>query len=156
MVNIVATFFAIATAIVVARAETHTVHFDNLCGFGTPTLVQNGHILSTGGDYTTNGPIVAAIAYLQTGGCGINGEGCAIVEMTLQNPTTPGNGSSVEISLIPSDAFNAPIEFRYYGGCDGTGSNCTSANCVIASPSHTFVPVTCQQNNVNLAITFCA
>ncbi|KAF9014226.1 glycopeptide [Cyathus striatus] len=152
MVKFVATFFAIATAIIAARAETHTIHFDNRCGFGTPTLVQNGQILSTGGDYTSNGPLVDAIAYLQTGSCGINGEGCAIVEITLQNPTTPGNGSSAEISLIPPHAFNAPIGFGYYGGCDGAGADCTtSANCGTAFPT----PITCQQNNANLTIIFC-
>ena len=34
------------------------------------------------------------------GGCGFNGEGCTLVEVTLQNPTTAGSGSSADISLI--------------------------------------------------------
>lgn len=35
------------------------------------------------------------------GSCGDNGEGCTLVETTLVNPTTPGSGSSTDISLIP-------------------------------------------------------
>jgi hypothetical protein len=75
----------IAAAFGVANAETHTIHFVNNCHFGTvsfvlieafranvlafthqkPTLVsQNGQILSTGGDFVSNGPIVGAIAYV--------------------------------------------------------------------------------------------
>ncbi|KAF8624952.1 hypothetical protein AX15_005629, partial [Amanita polypyramis BW_CC] len=52
---------ALALATIVS-AETHTVHFDNRCGFGTPTLIQGGNVLSTGGDYVSNGPLVSAIA----------------------------------------------------------------------------------------------
>ena len=44
-----------------------------------PTLrSQSGATLSTGGAYTANGPLVGAIAYLQTGSCGANGEGCTL------------------------------------------------------------------------------
>ncbi|VDB98556.1 unnamed protein product [Peniophora sp. CBMAI 1063] len=68
-----AVFIALA-AITSVRAETHTISFVNNCGFGTPTLVsQSGVILSTGAPYTANGEIVGAIAYLQTGACGLNG-----------------------------------------------------------------------------------
>lgn len=35
------------------------------------------------------------------GGCGFNGEGCTLIETTLINPTSPGSGSSTDISLIP-------------------------------------------------------
>lgn len=39
--------------------------------------------------------------FLQKGNCGFNGEGCTLVETTLQNPTTAGSGSSTDLSLIP-------------------------------------------------------
>ena len=55
-------------------------------GFSQPTLVsQNGQILSTGGSYTASGSIVGAIAYLQTGACGLNGDNCLSkpTELTL-------------------------------------------------------------------------
>jgi len=79
-----------------------------------PTLVQNGNILSTGGPFTANGEFNSFIAYLQTGmpsqstlyspslnsisgGCGLNGEGCTLVEGTLQNT----GFSSADVSLVP-------------------------------------------------------
>ncbi|QRW20844.1 hypothetical protein RhiXN_05833 [Rhizoctonia solani] len=83
------------------QAETHTVTFDNRCGYGTPTLIQDGRVLSTGGAYTSYGPLTAAIAYLQTGACGFNGENCSLLETTLVNPTCAGCGSSTDVSLIP-------------------------------------------------------
>lgn len=36
----------------------------------------------------------------RSGGCGFNGDGCTLVEFTLVNPTSPGSGSSADISLI--------------------------------------------------------
>ncbi|PPR00151.1 hypothetical protein CVT24_005052 [Panaeolus cyanescens] len=152
-------YFAAALALVVAQAnaETHTVHFTNNCGFGTPTLIQGPNVLSTGGDFTSNGPLVSAIAYLQTGACGFNGEGCTLVELTLINPTSPGSGSSADISLIAPHAFSVTSGFGYFNGCDGAGADCTNANCPTAfrNPDDTFVQVACQSDNVNLAITFC-
>ncbi|PIL32320.1 hypothetical protein GSI_05566 [Ganoderma sinense ZZ0214-1] len=155
---------SLATATVVLAAlvgtvvaESHTVHFTNNCGFGTPTLIQGGNVLSTGGDHTSNGPLVAAIAYLQTGSCGFNGEGCTLVETTLVNPTSSGSGSSTDISLISPHAFSVTSGFGYYGGCDGAGADCTSGSCSTAFhvSTDTGVQVACQVNNVNLAITFC-
>ncbi|KAF8976387.1 Glp-like protein, partial [Cyathus striatus] len=139
------------------HAETHTVHFDNRCGFGTPTLIQGPNVLSTGGDYTRNGPLTAAIAYLQTGGCGFNGEGCTLIELTLINPTSPGSGSSADISLIPPHVFSVTSGFGYFNGCDGAGADCTYAGCPAAftQSDQTWKQVACQANNVNLAITFC-
>ncbi|KAF9026615.1 hypothetical protein BDZ89DRAFT_1039897 [Hymenopellis radicata] len=81
----------VASAIALVAGESHTIHFDNS---------QSGAVLSTGGDYTSNGPIIGAIAYLQTGGCGFNGDSCTLVETTLINPTSAGAGSSTDISLI--------------------------------------------------------
>ncbi|KAJ7452013.1 glycopeptide [Mycena latifolia] len=134
------------------HAETHTVHFTNLCGFGTPTLIQGPNVLSTGGDVTINGPLISAIAYLQTGGCGFNGEGCTLVETTLEN-----SGSSTDLSLIPPHSFSVTSGFGYFGGCDGAGADCTGPNCPPAfeDPSQTFKQVGCSAPNVNLAITFC-
>ena len=127
-----------------------------------PTLIQGGTVLSTGDDFTSNGPLIAAIAYvllsllstprppltnimissyLQTGtfpptskrstpairlitflplirrrpqhpgGCGFNGEGCTLIETTLVNPTSPGSGSSTDISLIPPHSFSVTSGF---------------------------------------------
>ncbi|KAK7687749.1 hypothetical protein QCA50_008967 [Cerrena zonata] len=152
-------FIAIATlTIAQVSAETHTVVFDNRCGFGTPTLrAQNGQVLSTGGSFTINGPLIGAIAYLQTGGCGANGEGCTLIETTLRNPPSPGAGSSTDISLIPPHTFSVTSGFGYFNGCDGAGADCTNPNCPTAfhNPDDTFVQVACQTNDVNLAITFC-
>ncbi|KAJ3713551.1 hypothetical protein C8R42DRAFT_727038 [Lentinula raphanica] len=97
---LVAAAFAIG-----AQAETHTVTFTNLCGTGTPLLKANGVTLSTGGAYTSNGPLSSAIAYLDVG-CGDNGEGCTTVETTLVNPTTAGSGSSTDITLISPHSFS--------------------------------------------------
>ncbi|KIK70364.1 hypothetical protein GYMLUDRAFT_32367 [Collybiopsis luxurians FD-317 M1] len=151
-------FTALITAAVVVgvQAETHTVTFTNNCGRGTPLLKQNGNTLSTGGAFTSNGPLEAAIAYLDVG-CGANGEGCTLIETTLVNPTSPGSGSSTDISLIPPHAFSVTSGFGYYNGCDGAGADCTEAGCPTAfeNPSQTDRQVACQVDNVNLAITFC-
>ncbi|PIL32343.1 hypothetical protein GSI_05589 [Ganoderma sinense ZZ0214-1] len=156
--------FSLATAVVALSAlvgtvvgESHTIHFDNRCGRGTPMLVQSGKVLSKGADFTANGPFKAAIAYLQTGNCGLNGDGCTIVETTLVNPTTAGSGSSTDISLIPPLAFNVKSGFYYKNGCDGSGAQCDSEQCTTAfhKPDDTQVQVGCQADNVNLVITFC-
>ncbi|KAF8190791.1 Glp-like protein [Pholiota molesta] len=150
--------FLLAGMVISTRAETHTVHFANNCGFGTPTLIQGSNILSTGRDVTFNGPLFSAIAYLQTGKCGFNGEGCTLIETTLTNPNNgPGSGSSTDISLIPPHSFSVTSGFGYYGGCDGAGADCTSGGCNTAfhNPNDNKVQVACQANNVNLAITFC-
>ena len=41
------------------------------------------------------------ILFTAAGRCGDNGEGCTLLETTLVNPTSPGSGSSSDISLIP-------------------------------------------------------
>ncbi|KAI0027321.1 glycopeptide [Vararia minispora EC-137] len=150
---------ATAVALVGVNAETHTtITLDNRCGYGTPMLIgQGGAVLSTGGPYTSNGPLIGAIAYLQTGGCGFNGENCLLLETTLRNPPCAGCGSSTDLSLISPHAFQVTTGFGYYNGCDGAGADCTNANCGTAfhQPSDTFVQVACQANDVNLAITFC-
>ncbi|KIK70368.1 hypothetical protein GYMLUDRAFT_253758 [Collybiopsis luxurians FD-317 M1] len=149
---------ALVTAAVVAgvQAETHTVTFNNKCGRGTPLLKQNGNTLSTGQPYTSNGPLTAAIAYLDVG-CGANGEQCTLVETTIVNPTSPGSGSSTDLSLIPPHTFSVTSGFSYQNGCDGQGAVCSSADCTTAfhNPNDTGVQVPCQANNVNLVITFC-
>ncbi|KAI0780202.1 hypothetical protein C8Q74DRAFT_1367962 [Fomes fomentarius] len=151
---------AVAAALFAAvsvRAEQHTIRFENKCGKGTPQLIQDGKVLSTGKDFVSNGPFSAGIAYLQTGDCLFNGENCALLEMTLVNPTAPGTGSSTDISLIAPHAFNVPTSFSYFGGCEGHGATCDSANCNTAffQPNDNQVQVQCENNNVNLLITFC-
>ncbi|KAI0645548.1 hypothetical protein C8Q79DRAFT_911084 [Trametes meyenii] len=151
------TVTVVAGAFQVARAEQHTIRFDNKCGKGTPQLIQGGKVLSTGQDYTSNGPFSAGIAYLQTGGCGFNGENCSLLEMTLVNPTAPGAGSSTDISLITPHAFNVETSFSYFGGCDGQGATCADNKCKSAFfiPDDNQVQVQCETENVNLLITFC-
>ncbi|KAJ6586186.1 glycopeptide [Mycena capillaripes] len=131
-----------------ALAETHTVHFTNNCGFGTPTLIQGGRVLSTGRDYSQSGALRGGIAYLQTGGCGFNGEGCTLVELSLTN-----GFSSADISLIPPHAFSVTSGFGYYNGCDGAGT-CDLRQCPEAfeHPSETFKQVGCSAPNCNLAV----
>ncbi|KAF7351644.1 Glycopeptide [Mycena sanguinolenta] len=154
-----AALVAIAFAAGQALAENHTVSFTNNCGYGTPMLIgQGGVVLSTGEAYTSNGRLLAAIAYLQTGSCGFNGENCTLVETTLVNPTSPGSGSSSDLSLIPPHAFSVAAGFEYLGGCAGAGVDCNNANCNTAfhNPDDNGVIVTCQNDNVNLGITFCS
>ncbi|KAJ7635684.1 hypothetical protein DFH06DRAFT_1336342 [Mycena polygramma] len=150
-----AAFLAIAVKSVFA--ETHTITFNNNCKFGTPTLIQGPNVLSTGGPYTINGPLRGAIAYLQTGGCGFNGEGCTLIETTLVNPTTDGSGSSTDISLIPPHSFSVTTGFGYLNGCQPAGADCDNQNCPTAfhQPGDTWVQVPCQLDNANLVITFC-
>ncbi|EKM54286.1 uncharacterized protein PHACADRAFT_258034, partial [Phanerochaete carnosa HHB-10118-sp] len=118
-----ATVLSLSSAV---TAESHTIAFDNQCGMGTPTLILNGQIVSTGEPYTQTSTI-SGIAYLQTGNCGFNGENCTLMEMTLNDPTCPGCGSSTDISLIPPHAFNVEASFSYYNGCNGQGTTCSSA-----------------------------
>ncbi|KAF9443013.1 hypothetical protein P691DRAFT_764680 [Macrolepiota fuliginosa MF-IS2] len=152
------TFAAAAlAALSTVNAESHTINFDNKCGSGTPTLVQGGKILSTGKPFTSNGPLTSAIAYLQTGSCGLNGEGCTLIETTLVNPTSPGSGSSSDISLIPPHTFSVTSGFHYTNGCDGAGADCTKPDCPTAFhvSTDTDKQVACQTNDVDLTITFC-
>ncbi|XP_006460525.1 hypothetical protein AGABI2DRAFT_192200 [Agaricus bisporus var. bisporus H97] len=146
----------LSTTVIGAWAETHTVHFNNRCGFGTPMLIQGPNVLSRGGDFTSNGPFRAAIAYLQNGNCGFNGDGCTLVELTLVNPTSPGSGSSADISLIPPLKFSQAASFNY-NKCGNIGASCPDANCPKAfrKPDDNFAQVACQENDAGLTITFC-
>ncbi|KAJ7912101.1 Glp-like protein [Mycena leptocephala] len=147
----------LAIAVSSVHAETHTVTFNNNCGHGTPTLIQGSKVLSTGGAYTIGGPLISAIAYLQTGSCGFNGEGCTMIETTLRNPPSPGAGSSTDLTLIYPHAFSVTTGFGYYNGCNGAGADCTSGSCSTAfhQSTDTTVQVACQSNDVDLVITFC-
>jgi len=157
--TLLSTFTAVTLALVAnVNAESHTVSFDNRCGRGTPTLIQGGNVLSTGEPFTSNGALSSFIAYLQTGECLFNGEGCTLFEASLQNPTAPGSGSSADISLIAPHAFNVAVGFSYDGSCASQGTTiCSSPSCDTAffKPDDTFVQVACQDNDVNLLITFC-
>ncbi|KAF9004826.1 hypothetical protein BDZ89DRAFT_1145507 [Hymenopellis radicata] len=149
-----------ASAVALVAGESHTIHFDNRWEYlrePSSSFQSVWAVLSTGGDYTSNGPIIGAIAYLQTGGCGFNGDSCTLVETTLVNPTSAGAGSSTDISLIAPHTFSVTSGFGYYNGCDGTGADCDNANCATAFHTSTdnWVQVACQTNDVDLAITFC-
>ncbi|KAJ7487045.1 glycopeptide [Mycena latifolia] len=148
----------LSLAIGIAHAETHTITFTNKCKSGTPKLIQGPNVLSSGDKpFTIHGPLRGAIAYLQTGDCGFNGENCIIVETTLVNPATPGSGSSTDLSVIPPHKFSVKTGFKYFNGCNGAGADCTNPNCPAAfhHPNETGRLVACQADNVNLAITFC-
>ena len=70
--------------------------------------------------------------------------------MTLVNPTSPGAGSSTDISLIAPHAFNVETSFSYFGGCDGQGATCDSGTCSSAffQPNDNQVQVQCETNDV--------
>ncbi|GJE97614.1 glycopeptide [Phanerochaete sordida] len=158
--NIITDTVAIFAALAGMAAEKHTVSFVNKCGHGTPLLKADGKTLSKGKDYTIHGRLISAIAYLQTGHCGDNGESCTLIETTLKNPTKgePGSGSSTDISLIPPHKFSVTSGFGYIGaGCDHLGADCKSEKCKTAFhyPNDTDVQVACQGANVDLVITFC-
>jgi len=147
----------ISVGVMLVRAESHTIRFKNQCGVGTPQLVIGGKVLSNGEDWTSYGPAQSGIAYLQTGPCLLNGEYCALVEFNLNNPACPGCGSSVDISLIEPHGLNVPLAINYFNGCDGQGAICTTSGCNTAfhNPDDNQVQVACQDDNVNLLITFC-
>ncbi|KAJ7144482.1 glycopeptide [Mycena epipterygia] len=152
MLAFLASIVTLAIAVGNVRAETHTVQFTDLCGSGTPTLIQAGEVLSTGA-FINNGPLLGAIAYLQTGACGVNGEGCTLIEATLTN----AGFSSADLSLIPPHTFSIGSGFSYFNGCDGLGADCTNADCPTArhNSADSCAALACDSENVNLAITFC-
>ena len=133
-----------------AAGETHTVRLINHCGKGTPKLVQGGKILSNGSDYTSFGPLRGAVAYLQTGTCGLNGNNCTLIDTTLENVSPGVTGSVTSINTNGSSWFNVPVSYSYYNGCDGTGAKCSSLiiGCL-------FTQKTCTADDVNLGVVFC-
>ncbi|KZV73341.1 hypothetical protein PENSPDRAFT_306193 [Peniophora sp. CONT] len=152
---------AFLAAALSVKAETHTISFTNnlrSCGKGTPALIVHGSLVSNGTAYTQSGTM-QGIAYLQTGDCLFNGEGCGLLEFNMANPTpgVPGSGSSTDISLITPHELNVPIGFNYYNGCDGQGTQCLTGTCHTAffQPDDTQVQVACQDDNADLMITFC-
>ncbi|KAF9476658.1 hypothetical protein BDN70DRAFT_882125 [Pholiota conissans] len=143
MISFISVVVLAITAVIGARAS-HTISFINNCGFGTPTLLQGNTVLSTGGAFTSNG-WPSAIAFLQTGSCGINGEDCTFVDIT---PTNSGSGVSVNISVPPPPlSARGSVKFAFTNGCSGT-ETCTGTKCATT-------PVECDAPNANLAITFC-
>ncbi|KAJ7084668.1 hypothetical protein C8R44DRAFT_991838 [Mycena epipterygia] len=153
MLSLMTPVLLIALLVGTVRAETHTIEFFNDCGLGTPTFILGGNVLSTGGAFTINGPLINGIAYLQTGACGFNGEGCTTVQANLTNGM-----SCAEVSLVPPHAFSVSTGFGFFDGCDGLGQDCPSPNCV--PPFQGQLPgqqddVCCSAANVNLVITFC-
>jgi len=155
--NMLSIAMLISAGVTFVRAESHTIRFKNQCGMGTPQLVIGGKVLSNGEDWTSNGPAQSGIAYLQTGPCLLNGENCALVEYNLNNPACPGCGSSADISLIDPHRLNVPLAISYFNGRDGQGAICTTPDCDTAfhNPNDNQVQIACQEDNVNLLITFC-
>ncbi|TDL24174.1 hypothetical protein BD410DRAFT_827202 [Rickenella mellea] len=153
--------------VIAVNAEEHIIRFKNDCGSGTPTLVRGGQILplsNNGGyqDFTSTNPFESAIAYLQTSDqkCLLNGENCVLVEMNMNNPSCPGCGSSVDLSLITPHKYQDSTAFSFWGGdgtCDGLGAVCSDPNCSTAfhQSNDNQVQRYCNSNNVNLLITFC-
>ncbi|KAF7300090.1 Glycopeptide [Mycena kentingensis (nom. inval.)] len=149
----VVSLLLIAFKVAAVQAEMHTVSFDNRCGFGTPTLIQGGTVLSTSAPFTRAGPIQGATAYLQTGKCAFNGAGCTVVDITLSN-----KGSVVDINLIPPQSFSVATGFRFIPACDGSpGADWTSPECpqAIHKPEDIHAEVHCDIDDVNLVVTFC-
>ncbi|KAK0442521.1 uncharacterized protein EV420DRAFT_1649685 [Desarmillaria tabescens] len=152
--------FFVSVFVAAVYAESHTVRMTNRCGSGTPMLTdQGGKILSTG-SYTSNGALMGARAWLQTGACGGSGAGCTIVEITLRNPPSPGAGSSVDISIIqPGNMFTTAASFAYFNGCNGQGKSCNNAGCSSSDAFHTptdyGAQVQCEANDVGLDVYFC-
>jgi len=128
--------------------------------------VKGGQILSTSDEFTFQGSLQSTIAYLNTG-CDLNGEKCTLLEMNINNPTCPGCGPSVDLSLITPHTFNVPTAFEFFGGttnafgtagsCDGLGAICADAGCSTAfhDPNDTETQRACQLDNINLLVTFC-
>ncbi|KAJ7901811.1 hypothetical protein B0H14DRAFT_2668553, partial [Mycena olivaceomarginata] len=129
-------------------AESHTVKFDNRCGYGTPQLIKGGDVLTTT-SYESSGELAAAVAF--------NGENCTLLELTMTNPVAVGGGSSADISLIDPHKYSVPTRIEFYGGCDGISTTCDSPSCKTAffHPDDTWVQIACQEDNANLLITFC-
>ncbi|KAJ7262192.1 hypothetical protein B0H12DRAFT_1104707 [Mycena haematopus] len=141
----------LACATSAAHAESHTVKFDN----SRPQLIKGGVVL-TSTSYTSTGDLDAAIASVSSnlsGDCLFNGENCTLLELTMTNPVSVGGGS---ISLN-SAVYLILTRLRFYGGCDGIGTTCNSQSCTTAfrHPDDTWVQIACQENNVNLLISFC-
>ncbi|KAI0321575.1 hypothetical protein OF83DRAFT_1168318 [Amylostereum chailletii] len=152
--RLIAVFSVLALGLAGANAETHTISFENSCGEGTPQLIINGANVLANGElsFTSDGPISGAVVFLQTGSCGVNGEGCLDVETALQT-----GQSTTDLSLIPPFAFSVATRFMYTNGCDGFGSLCAAADCVGAVHNETdqAQKLSCFADDVNLRVAFC-
>ncbi|KAI1794172.1 glycopeptide [Ganoderma leucocontextum] len=150
---------ALAGSVAGATTEKHHITFTNHCGHGTPMLIQGPHVLSKGKPYTHRGPLISAIAYLQTGKCGFNGDHCLTLETTLKNPNCPGCGSSTDLTLIPPHKFHVKTSFKYHHGCHTQHATCTSQRCGTKNAFFKTDDYTaqrqCETNNVGLEIIFC-
>ncbi|TFY76992.1 hypothetical protein EWM64_g7020 [Hericium alpestre] len=147
-------FAAILTGAAAVNAESHTIRFDNQCGFGNATLVLDGTIQKLINNSYTKNDNISGIAYLQDGRCNFNGENCTLMEMTLENAHCPGCGSSTDISLISPHALNVPTAFSYYNGCDGQGAACNTPDCSTAffKSDDNQVQVACEVDDVSTAL----
>ncbi|KAJ3721407.1 glycopeptide [Lentinula guzmanii] len=138
-----------ATISMGVQAETHTVTLSNYCGSGIVLQFR--------------------FSYLDTGNhsssCGTNGEGCTVLETTLDN----AQGSSTTFNMT---SYSIPTGFGYFNGCDGEGWDCTNLGCPGATGIISPLPIRCTAENVgnvfsqtflsmtnviqvDLAVTFC-
>ena len=91
-------------------------------------------------------PVCGVLIACLPGLCGINGENCTAVDISLANaiPSDPSSGSSAAVDIVPPHAFTSVTGFGYYNGCDGTGAVCRSQEC-----DAQYHPVPCDADNVS-------
>ncbi|KAJ7590425.1 hypothetical protein C8J56DRAFT_592308 [Mycena floridula] len=133
----------------------HSVVMQNSCGTGVPTLDKvPSLVLNTRTSMYTN-ETIKAVAFLNTGVCGPNGEHCTVVDIELG---TRSDGSSTAlISLVPPNRFTVPVSFVYFNGCDGASQTCRTAGCPNAG-NVDFARqgiVQCAAPEASLSIIFC-
>ncbi|KAE9390741.1 hypothetical protein BT96DRAFT_889122 [Gymnopus androsaceus JB14] len=125
------------------RSESHTVSFVNNCGSGTVGIQSFFSIHSSCISLTFN-----------SGPCLLNGEECTTI--TLVNPTAPGAGSSVDVTLIAPHTFNVGAGFSYSDSSCG-GQTCAGEGCTEAfyGPTDYSAQTQCETDNVGVTVTFC-
>ncbi|KAH9931892.1 uncharacterized protein B0H18DRAFT_1208712 [Fomitopsis serialis] len=138
--------------------ETHYVSLVNNCGQGYPVLGGlYGEFYNASETSLFKGPAWGLIAYLQyTDNNGMHLAAFYARPMVL-SLLDRKQRISVDITLVPPHEFSVTTGFGYYGGCDGSGLDCTSADCIEAKhdSSQGDRQIACTAPNVNLAITFC-
>ncbi|KAK0490127.1 hypothetical protein EDD18DRAFT_1416732 [Armillaria luteobubalina] len=126
-----------------AVAASHTIHFLNYCGSGTPTVYTHGKRTSIddGTTYSSNEDDYGVIyTFLEQGSCGNDGIKCTTVGVDLTIP---------EASLSKKSKYSVPLSLQY--SC-ANGSvyfaQCYSLGC---APT----PISCNSFNSELIMTFC-
>jgi len=149
----------ISAVVTLVRAEVHTLTFVNNCHVGVPQFVRSPGTLATetsSSVWTSNIPgYLNGIAWLDWDdnmGCGLDVDDvkCPHVTVNLDN-NHPVGQSSASIN-IPKEEYYGGIKYRFTGGsngdCDSIAAGCYNQACVVQNE--------CDDNDVNLEITFCA